>query len=278
MYRLRIRFGHLALSALLISCLSGIALAYHYDWRTPYDSIAAIDMVLPLGSIIRSLHWYSSQCFVVFVLLHLLEYVFNGSFRSIPLIRWIPLIWSVVPIILLMFSGYLLKGDAVGASAGSIAEHLALSLPGVGNTINRLLFAMECEGLSRVYVNHVIVFGIVAVWMLWRHLRNRTFDKQILLIVFSGCLIISLIWRSPMDSRPVNSETILVKGPWFFLGLQELLRHLPALWAGIIFPTILLAFVSILPVAKGRWQIVCYCVIILWIILYGILSVVAWFR
>ncbi|KMY67545.1 hypothetical protein AAU61_12105 [Desulfocarbo indianensis] len=40
--------------------------------------------------------------------------------------------------------------------------------------------------------------------------------------------------------------------PWLFLGLQELLRHLPALLAGVLIPCAALAFTAALPWLAGE--------------------------
>jgi ubiquinol-cytochrome c reductase cytochrome b subunit len=38
-----------------------------------------------------------------------------------------------------------------------------------------------------------------------------------------------------------------VTGPWFFLGVQELMLHLPPLWAGLVLPGAFLALFLFLP-------------------------------
>jgi ubiquinol-cytochrome c reductase cytochrome b subunit len=41
-------------------------------------------------------------------------------------------------------------------------------------------------------------------------------------------------------------------GPWFFLGLQEMLKHLPPLWAGVVLPGCAAALFLGLPLMSGR--------------------------
>lgn len=62
---------------------------------------------------------------------------------------------------------------------------------------------------------------------------------------------------------PVGSEAHIgqAKAPWLFLGLQELLRHMPALLAGIVIPLGALLLLASLPwLSKSqspltpRWQ------------------------
>ena len=42
-------------------------------------------------------------------------------------------------------------------------------------------------------------------------------------------------------------------GPWFLMGLREMLRHGPPLVAGVVLPGIFLALLAALPLLRGRW-------------------------
>jgi len=56
----------------------------------------------------------------------------------------------------------------------------------------------------------------------------------------------------PLEPVGQTSPQGRADAPWLFLGLQELLRHLPALLAGVLIPCAALAFVAALPWLAGE--------------------------
>ncbi|HHD63354.1 MAG TPA: DUF4405 domain-containing protein, partial [Desulfobulbaceae bacterium] len=125
---IRNRWGGQTLVSLYISVLSGIVLALQYNPAEPFYSTATLELVVPYGAFWRALHYYSSQAFFLLLLCHLAVIIYqtDTSFHRIP---WIRLTASVPVAILLLFTGYVLRGDATGEAAGAIAEHIALSIP-----------------------------------------------------------------------------------------------------------------------------------------------------
>lgn len=253
--RLNLKTGDLTLACLLLSVISGIFLMYQYDFRDAYDSILTIDVTLPWGKYLRSFHWYSSQVFFILFLVHMAEHIWRGSYSKGTVWAWVRLVASMPFAALLLFTGYVLKGDVIGTSAGTIAEHLALSIPVFGDIINRVLFAFGREGLARIYDNHVLVLGVACGWLLWTHLRKRKFDKGGFFLLLAVCLVFCIFSPSPMAAPPVDADVMLVKGPWFFLGVQELLRHFSPFWAGVMFPVVFLVFICVLPLCRGRYKL-----------------------
>jgi hypothetical protein len=51
--------------------------------------------------------------------------------------------------------------------------------------------------------------------------------------------------EGPADPAGIPAQT--VKAPWIFLGIQQLLRYLPTLFAGIVLPFAALAFLAAIP-------------------------------
>lgn len=249
-----LKTGDITLSCLLLSVISGIFLGYQYDCRTAYDSIITIDVTLPWGKYLRSLHWYSSQAFFILFLIHTGEHILKGSYANMPDRAWARLVFSMLPAALLLFTGYTLKGDITGASAATIAEHLALSLPFIGDSLNRILFAFGREGLSRIYLNHVLVLEVAGIWLLWAHLKRRMVDIRRFTALFIFFLPCCFLWQAPIAAPSTDSDTMLIKGPRFFLGIQELLRSFPPLWAGVVFPATLIILLAILPLVKENYQ------------------------
>ncbi len=265
-----IKWGEWSLIALFISVLSGILVAFQYDPATPLYSAGSLDLLVPFGDYFRSLHFYSSQLFFLLTLVHLwaiFECADNYS-RA----QWIRLTATLPVALLLLFTGYVLRADSTGASAGLIAENIINAIPGIGHSLNDLLFSITDDGMKRVYVNHVIGFGVVWGILAWEHLRKyrTSFRNHTLLtaIILLCCLLVT----APFE--PEKLGVFHINGPWFFLGLQELLRFLPPLLAGVIFPiTLLLALFSLQRHTKYYPRILTF--ILGWLGIYTLLTAIA---
>lgn len=254
-YFLDVHWGEKSLLVLYISVLSGLVVALQYDLAAPYYSTNSLDILIPFGAFWRSLHFYSSQLFFLLSVLHLIAIIADQSYKSISFGKWAMLISTMPVVVLLLFTGYILRGDATGESAGLIAENIALSLPFGGRLLNELLFYVSGGGLKRVYANHMIGLGILWGVLAWDHVRRYRVSWQA-----NGWLLVATIawciaFNAPMEPGDLGSSR--VSGPWFFIGLQELLRYLQPLLAGIVLPAIfMVALVFLQPDRHSRRGII----------------------
>ena len=244
-----IKLGAWALVALYLSLLSGVIVGLQYDYSTPFYSASSLDILIPYGYYFRSLHFYSSQFFFLFSCLHLVA-VFKKT-SSYDRIEWLKLMASFPVIILLLFTGYLLRGDSTGASAGMIAESIVHTIPVIGGIIDSLLLSLDTSGLRKVYVQHVAGLDIILLTLLWTHLRFYKIKFTDHLVICGSLLIFSTVVLAPMD--PEKLGITYISGPWFFLGLQELLRYVSPFIAGVLAPLLFVAvFFSIQPSKKSH--------------------------
>ena len=227
-----VRWGDWSLISLYVSLVSGIIVGIHYSPAEPFYSASALDILVPYGTFFRSLHFYSSQFFFLFAVAHYLV-VFDQSqgynFRS-----YVYLIFCFPCILMLLFTGYVLRGDATGYSAGMIAEHILEAIPLFGTALNNMLFSISTHGMDRVYLHHVISFDLLFLFLAWDHLRRYRVILADHLLFISTVLIFSLLVTAPID--PDQLGLLYITGPWFFLGLQELLRYFPPFIAGVLVP------------------------------------------
>lgn len=265
-----VKWGEWSLISLFISVLSGVVVAFQYDPATPLYSASSLDVLVPFGDYFRSLHFYSSQLFFLLSLVHLWAIFKRCDTYSRP--QWIRLTATLPVGLLLLFSGYVLRGDSTGSSAGLIAENIITAIPGVGTALNDLLFSISDDGMKRVYVNHVIGFGLVWGVLAWEHLRKyRTSFRQHPLLT-AAILFFCLLLSAPFEQETLG--LLHINGPWFFLGLQELLRYLPSLLAGVIFPsTLILALFLLQPSSRYSPRLLTF--ILGWLGLYAVLSAIA---
>lgn len=265
-----VKWGEYSLLALYISVLSGVLVAFQYNPATPLYSVSNMDLLVPFGAYFRSLHFYSSQLFFLFCICHFIG-IFEEA-HSLSNKQWIMLTLSIPVALLVLFSGYVLRADSTGFSAGMIAEAILLDIPLIGQSINGLLFSISDNGMTRMYVNHVIGFGLLWGWMVWRHVKiyKTSLDRH--LTLSTGIILFSVLVAAPFD--PDQLGVTHIAGPWFFLGLQELLRYMPPLLAGILFP---LSFIIALLLLKNKkhYYRALSIFIIGWLLFYVVLTAIA---
>ncbi|MEW6593782.1 MAG: cytochrome b N-terminal domain-containing protein [Thermodesulfobacteriota bacterium] len=269
-----VRWGEKSFVALYLSLISGVVVALQYDAAAPSYSANTIELLIPFGGFWRSLHFYASQLFFLCFLCHFAVIVTAGI-PAMPYRKWLLLVASLPVTVLLLFTGYVLRADATGEAAGAIAENIMLSVPVAGEWLNALLFSIARDGMVRVYANHVVGLGLLWLVLCWDHVRRyRVGFRQhggfaVALLLF--CLLI----EAPLESyRP---GIFYIAGPWFFLGLQELLRVFPPFWAGVFLPLLFLAALLLVPLG-AVWRRRALGFVVLWLVVYGVLTVVGALR
>ena len=271
---LAMHWGGHALISLYISVLSGIVIGLQYNADDPFYSTATIELVVPFGTFWRALHYYSSQAFFLLLLCHLAVILWKNDY-SFKRSAWIRLSASVPVGLLLLFTGYVLRGDATGEAAGAIAEHITLSMPLIGESLNSILFDISAGGMKKVYSNHLIGLMVLGGFCVWPHLRRYTAHWRNHIPLTLLILVMSVVLATPME--PDRIGLLHIAGPWFFLGLQELLRYIPAFWAGVFVPSAIICALLLLPVeSKARNR--CLWFIILWLVAYAALSYISYAR
>lgn len=265
-----IKWGDWCLICLYISLVSGIIVGLQYDVAEPFYSTAALDALTPFGFYFRSLHFYSSQLFFLLAIAHYLS-VFNKA-ESLDTKRWTYLILTLPVALILLFTGYVLRGDATGTSAGMIAEHILISVPIIGGTLNNFLFSITDHGMQRVYMHHVISFDLLFLLFAWDHLRKYRIKMSNYLFFTTIVLVFSVFVSAPLDSEELG--IFYVTGPWFFLGLQELLRYLPPFIAGFLIPVFMILSIILLR-KRNRSFYPLLVFVIIWLTGYLLLTILA---
>ena len=105
---------------------------------------------------------------------------------------------------------------------------------------HRLLALVPPEGIQRVERQQGDRVNV------WPHLLLEEFIAM--LILFAGLLVFSTFLNAPL--REVANPNLTPnpsKAPWYFLGLQELLRYFHPMVAGISIPTFILVGLAAVP-------------------------------
>jgi len=266
----------LGLSALMICLVSGVIMAFYYrPMGNAFQNVEEITTVVPYGWFFRQLHYGAGQAFVILMLIHTLDHFLQKRYRKYALGEWMSLVGSLALCFYTLFTGFILKGDQEGVFAGRIFVNLLETLPIFGKTIAPL-FMDTGDGFFFIpYLYHCFFLPLLIVYMMRGHIREWLPDEPFLL---SGGIAISLfaLLVKPGVGIPPDVPSAVVEGPWFFQGIQTLLKLLPPLMAALILPGLFVGCLLLIPLFsatlraasfKGRillmWEIGLYWLLII---------------
>ncbi|MBI5029894.1 MAG: cytochrome b N-terminal domain-containing protein [Chloroflexi bacterium] len=276
--------GGIAVLSTLITMLTGIALTFYYV-PTPaeaHDSIILINDVASFGSIMRGLHYWGAQWMVIAATLHFARIVFTGGYRPPREFNWLIGIALLVVTLVWDFSGYVLRWDDGAYWAFLVGTNLLREIPVWGESIYLAIVGdvqISAAALLRFYGWHIFGLTLVGVLGIVYHLfrlrkdggisrpqlpegairefvsRDELFFREFIVAAFvtAALIFLSLIFPAPIGTAAnLNAGVVDVRAPWIFLWVQNLLRVIPPLWAGIIAPAFVLILLALLPFLDRR--------------------------
>jgi hypothetical protein len=213
--------GWVAVSSLLICCVSGALLAIPYDFYRAYESVFELLMFNPEGSFIRNLHYWSAQLFFITFLLHVYDHLSKSTETNVKSKQT----WFILCLVFVfagyeMISGFMLKGDASAVQARMILTSMLESIPVIGKMLSSA-FTGSGDHWLVVYVQHIATGTIFLFIGIYEHVRTLWPRIKTLIIVLFLLLIISFFLRAPLGLLESNR----LRGPWFFVGVQEMLHQ-----------------------------------------------------
>ena len=292
------RFGHtlgaggLAVFFSLILLITG-ALEMYYYIPTPEDagrSIQLITSLVPYGNLVRNLHYWSAQLLVVTITIHLLRVVLTGANAPPRRFNYLLGLALLILILLLDFTGYVLRWDEGIRWALVVGTNLLKTIPGIGEGLYQFVIGGSEPGpaaLTRFYSWHIFGLTLAAaslsVWHIFKVRRDggiaapqdnnrkefisrlELVRQEVVVMLITGgiLLILSALIPAPIkqplvDNGPLTGDS---QAPWFFLWIQELLQlGSPFLW-GIGVPLLVILVLGIIPYVLpnareeewGRW-------------------------
>lgn len=233
-------FGQISLALLMVCLASGIILAIPYDVNKAYESISFFMIVNPSANLIRNLHYWSAQLFLIFSILHLWEHFKRKIQITINAKVWFRLSLGLLVIFLAMLTGFLLKADADSMQARRILNELITGLPLIGKLLSYSFLGPD-ESLQLIYVHHIATLSIFLIIIILEHAKSIWPGVKTFVISSLILLLLSLLFMAPLH----DNLNPVVKGPWYFVGLQELLHWMSApIWSlFLIFSLILLIYI-----------------------------------
>ena len=117
--------GAISIALFLILLLTGVLEMFVYV-PTPEQANASVRLiayVAPYGWLIRNLHYWAGQAMVVTVTLHLMRVIFTGGYKG-RRSNWLIGVGLLVLVLLLDFTGYILRWDDRAAWALTVGTNL----------------------------------------------------------------------------------------------------------------------------------------------------------
>ena len=267
-----ISFGQWSLAMFTIAVVSGVVLMVPFDVTAPYRSVAAMMIAKPYALLVRNMHFWSSQLFLVFLFIHLYDYFKKKEPVRLNTGVWLRLTFGLIIIFLLMFTGFLLRADADAIQAKEIFESLVKEIPLLGNVLSFFLLGRE-DSWQIIYLNHAAVFTVLAVFIIFEH--SRKIWPSLLSFVLSSLLvlIISFLFSAPLH----DGRNPTVKGPWYFVGLQDLLHRLTHPQWILVVIAVVLIFVYLAGDAKRKIYFPARRILLFLSLIYGVLTIDGFF-
>jgi len=242
---------------------------------------------VPMGQFTRDLHRLGAEAMVLIVFLHMLRTFFTGSYKKPRQFTWFTGVLLLIFTGLLSFTGYLLPWDQLALWAVTIGASMVEATPVISEQVNLLVRGgpeLGANGLLRFYLVHVLalpaflfIFTGVHYYKVIVHghslppqkenigedtAKRVPLDKRVYFIpdvltseimwfaVTTFILVMLCVWfyHAPLENHADPQVTPLgTTAPWYFLWVQGALKLGDKLFWGIIFPTLLLIFLMIVP-------------------------------
>ncbi|MCP4754983.1 MAG: DUF4405 domain-containing protein [Proteobacteria bacterium] len=215
-------FGNLAYASFLVAVISGIPLAIPYRVERAFDSLQILMLTNPGGVFFRSIHYWSGQLFIAFTLVHVIEHLLNRNERDLKKGLWLRLVFALLLALFVMLSGFILKADGEGVMARQILKGLLGTLPLIGENLGRFVLGSS-KSLQLIYLHHLVTTTLFIWIIIIEHVRRIWPDLLSSVYLLGAGTILALLFPPGLQLF----DAPLIRGPWYFIGLQELLHWIP---------------------------------------------------
>ncbi len=238
--------GSLAMAAVFIATVSGVILAISYDIKEPYHSLQAMAIGNSAAVFFRGLHYWAAQLFLVLIFSHIIEHLARKGEKEVGWGIWLRLM-IVLPITgYVMISGFILKGDPEGLLARRILGGLLQTIPLWGDRFEMAVLG-PINDLQITYIHHSATAAVCLLFIMFEHMRRVWCGRESWVWIMS----ISVILTYGAGVGLHDGFDPIVKGPWYFLGMQEILGWTTRPGIVILCGALLLGLMAALPRLPG---------------------------
>ncbi|HTK81361.1 MAG TPA: cytochrome bc complex cytochrome b subunit [Bacteroidota bacterium] len=256
-------FGGVSLFLFIIQVVTGILLLLYYKSgeELAFESIQFIMSKVQFGWLMRSVHSWSANLFILAALIHMFSVYFEKSYRKPREMTWLTGMLMFFLALAFGFSGYLLPWNELAFFATKVGTDIAGVVPVVGKPIMQFLRSgEEVTGatLSRFFGFHVAVFPGIFTLLLGIHLvlvqrqgmseplghesgttgEQKTMpffpnfllrDLLLWLIVLNLLAILAVFfpWELGKKADPFAPAPAGIRPEWYFLFMFQTLKFIP---------------------------------------------------
>jgi cytochrome b6 len=258
-------FGGVSLFLFIIQVVTGILLLLYYKSgeELAFESINFIMSKVQFGWLIRSIHSWTANLFILSAMIHMFSVYFEKAYRKPREITWITGMFMFFLALGFGFSGYLLPWNELAFFATKVGTDIAGVVPIIGKPLMIFLRGgEEVTGatLSRFFGFHVAVLpGLFTVFLsihlllvqrqgmseplhVGKESESKTMpffpnfilrDLTLWLLVLNLLAILAVFfpWELGKKADAFASAPAGIKPEWYFLYMFQTLKYIPGkLW------------------------------------------------
>jgi cytochrome b6 len=258
-------FGGVSLFLFIIQVVTGILLLLYYKSgeELAFESINFIMSKVKFGWLIRSVHSWTANLFILSAMIHMFSVYFEKAYRKPREITWVTGMLMFFLLLGFGFSGYLLPWNELAFFATKVGTDIAGVVPVIGKPLMMFLRSgNEVTGatLSRFFGFHVAVLPGLFTVFLGIHLllvqrqgmseplhikeeserKSMPFfpnfilrDLTLWLLVLNLLAILAVFfpWELGKKADPFAPAPAGIKPEWYFLYMFQTLKYIPGkLW------------------------------------------------
>ena len=263
-----------------VQFVTGVGLSMYYvpSPALAYGSVRFIMTGLPLGWLLRGLHFWGASFLVVAAMVHMLRVFLFGSYKAPREVTWLSGVVMLLVILGFALSGYLLPWDQKAYWATTVSINIAKSTPLIGEYVADVLRGGSDLGaltLGRWFSMHALLLPVTLAALIAAHIAlmrkhgisgplkatpgpGSAFfpwhvikDTLVMAAVFASLITVAFLVPAPLDAIANSADASYVPRPeWYFLSLFQLLKYFPGPLepvATMVLPGIVIGFLILLP-------------------------------
>lgn len=257
-------FGGVSLFLFIIQVVTGILLLFYYKGSADlaYESIRFIMSKVEFGWLIRSIHSWSANLFILSLFIHMFSVFFEKAYRKPREMSWLTGMLMFFLALGFGFSGYLLPWNELAYFATKVGTDIVGAVPVIGEPLKYFLRGGEDvtgATLSRFFGFHVALFPGIFTFLLMIHLllvqrqgmseplhfnkldrkEKKTMpffpnfmlrDLLLWLVVLNILAILAVFFPAELGLKadPLAPAPAGIQPEWYFLFMFQTLKFIPS--------------------------------------------------